>query len=65
MTAERWRIELLGTVRVRYSDGAWMPLPHQKPIALLLYLAAYPHRPHPRDALIELFWPGETWRPAA
>jgi predicted ATPase/DNA-binding SARP family transcriptional activator len=53
-----WRIELLGAIRARYRDGAWRPLAYQKPVALFLYLAAYPQRPHPREALIELLWPG-------
>jgi predicted ATPase/DNA-binding SARP family transcriptional activator len=52
-----WRIELLGATRARYRDGAWIPLSYQKPVALLLYLAAHPERPYPREALVEIFWP--------
>jgi predicted ATPase/DNA-binding SARP family transcriptional activator len=55
---KRWRFELLGTTRARYHDGEWIPLPCQKPVALLLYLAANPQRPHSREALAELLWPG-------
>jgi DNA-binding SARP family transcriptional activator len=53
-----WRFELLGTTRARYRDGEWIPLPYQKPVALLLYLAAHPQRPHSRESLAELLWPG-------
>jgi predicted ATPase/DNA-binding SARP family transcriptional activator len=53
-----WRIELLGSSRARYGDGAWVQLAYQKPTALLAYLAYYPQHPHPRDAVIELLWPG-------
>src|SRR5947209_8251746 len=58
MDVKPWRFELLGTARARYRDEAWIPLSYQKPAALLLYLAAHPQRPHSREALAELLWPG-------
>lgn len=56
MPAPRWRIELLGGVRLS-RDGAPLPLPRtQKAAALLAFLALRP-REHARDELADLFWP--------
>src|SRR5713226_936406 len=53
----RWRIELLGGLRAKEGDRVVTQFQRQKVRALLAYLAYYPDRTHPRDALIELLWP--------
>jgi predicted ATPase/DNA-binding SARP family transcriptional activator len=51
-----WRIDLLGGLRVQRGDGSPVRLQKQKAGALLAYLAYYP-QPHPREALVDVFWP--------
>src|SRR5260370_37438475 len=52
-----WRIQLLGELRVTLA-GQEVPRSFPRKIGGLLgYLACFLHRAHPRDALIELFWP--------
>jgi predicted ATPase/DNA-binding SARP family transcriptional activator len=53
----RWRIELLGGVRAVNCEREITRFRTQKSAALLAYLAYYRDRPHPRECLIEMFWP--------
>src|SRR5947208_11043436 len=53
----RWRIELLGGLRVVRADRVVARFQTQKIGVLLAYLAYYPQLPHRREALIELLWP--------
>jgi len=53
----QWRIELLGGLRAVHADRVLSRFQTQKIGLLLAYLAYYPHRSHPREALIELLWP--------
>jgi DNA-binding SARP family transcriptional activator len=51
------RIQLLGELRLTFAgQEAPRSLP-QKVGGLLGYLACFLHRAHPRDALVDLFWP--------
>ncbi len=56
-----WSIELLGGFRVRpLREGEQRTITRfrtQKTASLLAYLACHRHRSHPREALIELYWP--------
>src|ERR1051326_2014425 len=52
-----WHIELLGRLRVTQGDRVITRFRSQHAAGLLAYLAYYMHRPHPREVLIELFWP--------
>jgi predicted ATPase/DNA-binding SARP family transcriptional activator len=51
------RIQLLGELRVTLAGSALAPALPRKIGGLLGYLACFLHRSHPRDLLIELFWP--------
>jgi predicted ATPase/DNA-binding SARP family transcriptional activator len=52
-----WRVQLLGELRITRA-GREVPLSLPRKIGGLLgYLACFLERAHPRDALIELFWP--------
>jgi class 3 adenylate cyclase len=53
----RWRIEMLGGLRAVQGERVLTRFRTQKTGALLAYLAYYPQRAHPRDELIERFWP--------
>jgi predicted ATPase/DNA-binding SARP family transcriptional activator len=53
----RWRIEMLGGLRAMQGDRVLTRFRTQKTGVLLAYLAYYLKRPHPRDELIERFWP--------
>ena len=59
-----WRIELLGRLSARQDGRVIRRFRTQKTGALFAYLAYYRDRPHPREELIELFWP-EDAAPAA
>ena len=59
--AHRWRIELLGGLRVSGPEAAITRFRTQKTGALLAYLAYFPHRSHRRDELTELFWPDDDY----
>src|SRR5213592_4133891 len=52
-----WLIEMLGWLRAVQGDRVVSRFRTQKTGALLAYLAYHLHRSHPREALIELFWP--------
>jgi predicted ATPase/DNA-binding SARP family transcriptional activator len=60
MLPEPWRIELLGRLRVRRGDRDITRFKTHKTGALLSYLAYHTNRIHPREFLIELFWPEDT-----
>jgi DNA-binding SARP family transcriptional activator/tetratricopeptide (TPR) repeat protein len=53
----RWRIELLGRLRATQGEHVVSRFRARRTGALLAYLAYYLDRPHPRELLIELFWP--------
>jgi DNA-binding SARP family transcriptional activator len=52
-----WRIELLGWLRLVGADRVIDRFRTQKAASLLAFLACHSHRSHPREELIELFWP--------
>lgn len=52
-----WRIELFGGLRATRGDRVLTRFRTQKTAALFAYLAFYSRRTHPRELLIELFWP--------
>src|SRR5207249_5000696 len=52
-----WRIELLGWLRATRGDQVVSRFRTHKTASLLAYLAFYQQRSHPREVLIELFWP--------
>ena len=52
-----WQIELLGWLRVVQTDRVITRFRSRKAEALLVYLAYFRHRSHPRQQLIELLWP--------
>src|SRR5687767_5687710 len=52
-----YRVEMLGRFRVQQGSREITRFRTQKTAALLAYLAFYSSRSHPRDVLIELFWP--------
>src|SRR5437762_535541 len=54
-----WHIEMLGELRARQPDGTVIRFRTQKTAALLAYLAYHLQREHPREELLEIFWPGE------
>jgi predicted ATPase/DNA-binding SARP family transcriptional activator len=49
-------VELLGSMRLRIADQTVTRFPGQKVAALLAFLALKPG-PHPREHLLDLFWP--------
>ena len=55
---EPWRVTLLGGLRAdRGPEHAITRFYTYKYGALLAYLAFYRDRAHPREVLIEMFWP--------
>jgi DNA-binding SARP family transcriptional activator len=54
----RWKIELLGGLSARQGHRTITRFRSRQTGALLAYLAFYRQRPHPREVLIELLWPG-------
>jgi DNA-binding SARP family transcriptional activator len=52
-----WRIELLGWLRLVGAERVITRFRTRKAASLLAYLAYHSHRSHPREELIELFWP--------
>ncbi len=59
----RWRIELLGGLRVRCGPRFLAPFCNRRAAALLAYLAAHPG-PHGRESLAEMLWPDSDPRAA-
>jgi class 3 adenylate cyclase len=53
-----WRIELLGGLRAVRGEQIVTRFQTQQTGLLLAYMAYYRQRSHPREALIELLWPG-------
>jgi predicted ATPase/DNA-binding SARP family transcriptional activator len=51
------RIEMFGGLRIRRRSQLITRFPTYKTGALLAYLAYYKHHSHPREVLIEMFWP--------
>lgn len=58
MTEETGRIELFGRLSFQQGDRLVSHLRMQKAGILLAYLACYRQRPHAREELIEMLWPG-------
>src|SRR5262245_7178973 len=54
----RCRVELLGGLRVLQNDRIVNRFSTRKTGVLLAYLACYRQHPHPREALVEMLWPG-------
>lgn len=54
-----WCIELLGGLRIRRRQTEIAAIKSRKAIALLACLALSPHRPIPREVLLEELWPDE------
>jgi DNA-binding SARP family transcriptional activator len=52
-----WRIEMLGWLRAVGQNRVVAHFPTRKTGALFAYLAFHAHRSHPREELIERFWP--------
>jgi DNA-binding SARP family transcriptional activator len=52
-----WQIRLLGDLRAHRGGQVIAHFRTHKTGSLLGYLACYPHRPHPREVLIDLLWP--------
>src|SRR5262245_27768145 len=55
-----WQVELLGALRVWRPDEPHRAISRfhtQRTGLLLAYLTYYRERAHPRDRLVELFWP--------
>lgn len=53
-----FRIEMLGRFRVHQEHREITRFRTQKTASLLACMALYPSRSHPRDVLVEQFWPG-------
>src|SRR4051794_5422600 len=54
------RLEMLGRFVVRQGNREFHRFHTQKTASLLAYLACYKQRFHPREVLIELFWPDDA-----
>ena len=54
----RWRIELMGGLRVVRDERPFASFETQQAALLLAYVAFYRDRCHTRETLIELLWPG-------
>jgi predicted ATPase/DNA-binding SARP family transcriptional activator/Tfp pilus assembly protein PilF len=55
---ERWQVQLLGELCVRRGKKEIWDFSTRRTAALLAYLVLESQSPHPRDALIDLIWPG-------
>jgi predicted ATPase/DNA-binding SARP family transcriptional activator len=55
----KWRIELLGGLRVSKGDKSVARFETRRAAVLLARLAHYLRRAHPREELIEMLWPDE------
>lgn len=58
----RCQIEMLGGLRVRQQDRLITRFSTRKTASLLAYLAYNLHQSHPREQLVEMFWPGSDER---
>ena len=59
-----WRIELFGGLRLVHPDRTVQRFRSQKTAALLAYLALHLSRRHPREELVDQFWPGDSCGPS-
>ncbi len=57
-TDARWRVCLLGGVRLGDGQNETTHLPNRAVVALLALLALRPQRAYAREELIEMLWPG-------
>ena len=57
MIISPWRVQLLGGLSARKADHVVTRFRSARTGALFAYLAFHAHRAHPREELIELFWP--------
>ncbi|HLV80684.1 MAG TPA: tetratricopeptide repeat protein [Chthonomonadaceae bacterium] len=57
MFAEPWKIEMLGRLSAQQAGRTITRFQTQKTASLIAYLAYYLHRQHPREELIDRFWP--------
>ncbi len=57
-TEARWKVSLLGGLRVSDGQTQFTRLPSRAIVALLSRLTLYPQRAHAREELVELLWPG-------
>ena len=57
MLVEPWKIEMFGRLSVRQADRVITRFQTQKTAALFAYLAYFTARRHPREELVERFWP--------
>jgi predicted ATPase/DNA-binding SARP family transcriptional activator len=57
MIFEPWHIQLLGGLRLQQRDTTITRFKTQKIAGLLAYLAYHLRQAHPREVLIDLFWP--------
>lgn len=55
-----WKIQLLGALKLTQQERVITRFRTQKTGALLAYLAYHQRKSHPREILIELFWPETT-----
>src|SRR5690242_12989392 len=57
MLYERWRIEMLGGLRVLRDSQVIERFRTQRAAALLAFLAYFPDKEHSREMLIDMLWP--------
>ena len=55
---DRWQLRLLGAVEARRNGLTVSRWPSRAAALLLARLALAPQQVHPREALVELLWPG-------
>lgn len=60
----RWRVELLGGLRVQGDDTLLTHFETRKTTALLALLVLNPERVHPREELAAALWPEAEWESA-
>ena len=60
-TDRRWRIVMLGGLCAERNGCVVTHFETRKTAALLAFLAFYLDRPHPRETLVERFWPSPPW----
>ena len=56
-SSTNFRIELFGSLRLTDGEQVLTRFQLQKAAHLLAYLALNPRRTHPREELVDLFWP--------
>lgn len=58
MLISRWQVSLFGRLRLRNHDRECVRFQTQKTGEMLAYLAYFSDRPHLRDEMSEILWPG-------